>query len=310
MIRLYWNKKIMLFDVSLLLDPVILIVIITFLSILSYFLINALRIRQNLCSLTKFLKTFKKVDIAYRFKELDEVLMQSSFIASYWLEFKNSLVFGENIALKNEEGGLYFDNLSQKTSNVQCTVDSGYFFNEETLIHSKMNYKFISTAPTILTGLGPLFTFLNVSIAFSKVNFSNQEATIASISQLMGSMKIATMVSVFAVGSAIIFIITERLLYNSCCKKPLQMLQLEINKLFESISPEKYLIDLLKESKIQNHAINNAFKTLPNQMKTAFDQSLNANLVPYLDNLIYSINKLQEKSSSGNIINELFKKSD
>lgn len=300
----------LLLDKDIISDPVILIVLGVFLGILSYFIVNILRIRSSLKKLTAFLKTFKKVDLAYRFKELDEVLMQNRFIASYWLEFKNTLVFGENIALKNEEGQLYFDNLSQKSSNVHCTVDSVYFFNEETLIHSKMNYKFISTAPTILTGMGPLFTFLNISIAFSKVDFSNQESTIASVSNLMASMKVATFVSVIAVGSAIIFIFLERLLYNSFCKKPLQMLQLEINKLFESISPEKYLIELLKESKIQNHAINTAFKSLPSQMKTAFDQSLSANLVPYLDNLIYSINKLQEKTGSGNILNELFKKTD
>jgi hypothetical protein len=300
----------LLLDKDIISDPVILIVLGVFLGILFYFIINIIKIRSSLKSLTAFLKTFKKVDLAYRFKELDDVLMKNNFIASYWLEFKNTLVFGDNIALKNEEGQLYFDNLSQKSSNVQCTVDSVYFFNEETLIHSKMNYKFISTAPTILTGMGPLFTFLNISIAFSKVSFANQESTIASVSNLMSSMKVATFVSVMAVGSAISFIFMERLLYNSFCKKPLQMLQLEINKLFESISPEKYLIELLKESKIQNHAINAAFKSLPSQMKTAFDQSLSANLVPYLDNLIYSINKLQEKTGSGNILNELFKKTD
>jgi len=300
----------MIFDLSLLLDPVILIVVSIFLSILSYFIINIVKINRNLSGLTDVLKTFKKVDLAYRFKELDEIFMQNTFIANYWLEFKNTLVFGENIALKTDEGELYFDNISQKSTNIQCTVDSVYFFNEESLVHSKMNYKFISTVPTILTGLGPLFTFLNISIAFSKINFTNQESTIASVSQLMGSMKIATMVSVFAVGSAITFIIAERLLYNILCKKPLMLFQLEINKLFESISPEKYLIELLKESKLQNHAMNNAFKVLPTQIKTAFDQSLSANLVPYLDNLIYSINKLQEKSGSKNIINELFKKSD
>ena len=92
---------------------------------------------------------------------------------------------------------------------------------------------------------------------------------------------------------------------------PLNEFQLELNKLFDNISSEKFLVELLKESKMQNNAMNQVFNELPEQMKIAFEKSFNASLIPYLDNLIFSVNKLQEniaqssKSSSG-ILNDLF----
>ena len=49
----------------------------------------------------------------------------------------------------------------------------------------------IQTIPTVLTGFGPLFTFLNIAIAFGRIDFSTQEKTIASVSNFMTSMQTA-----------------------------------------------------------------------------------------------------------------------
>ena len=192
---------------------------------------------------------------------------------------------------------------------MQCTVDSGYFFNEETLVNSKLNYKFISAVPTILTGLGPLFTFLHISLAFAKVNFSTQEATIASVSSLLASMKVAAMISVVAVGTSIMFLVFERLLYKNMCKNPLERFNVEMNKLFDSITSEKFLVELLRESKLQNNIVNQNFSAMPVQIKAAFDASFKETLVPYLDNLIFSVNKLQEnlkKNGIQDVLGNLF----
>lgn len=289
-----------MFDFKLFLNPVILAIIALFIGVLVYYITKVNYINKSLVNLTKILNGFKKGNIAYRFKELDDLFTNNPFISNYWIEFKNTLVFNEGIQLK----GAGIDN-----SSIQCTVDSGYFFNEETLVNSKLNYKFISAVPTILTGLGPLFTFLHISLAFSKVNFATQEATISSVSSLLASMKVAAMISVVAVGTSILFMIVERLLYKNRCKTPLEAFQLEMNKLFDNITSEKFLVELLKESKLQNSSLSQAFHTLPLQMKTAFDKSLKETLVPYLDNLIFSVNKLQEslkKDKSKDILDDLF----
>ena len=78
----------------------------------------------------------------------------------------------------------------------------------------------IQTIPTVLTGFGPLFTFLNIAIAFGKIDFSTQEKTIQSVSNFMGSMQTAALVSVVAVGSSLIYLMIERLVYTRMCKTP------------------------------------------------------------------------------------------
>lgn len=293
-----------MFDLKILLNPVILAIIVFFIGIVLYFISKVQYINRSLIGLTNVLKSFRKGNIVYRFKELDDLFSSNPFISNYWVEFKNTLVFNEGISIKGQ---------GAETSSIQCTVDSSYFFNEETLINSKLNYKFISAVPTILTGLGPLFTFMHISIAFSKVNFATQEATIASVSSLLASMKVAAMISVVAVGTSIIFMVIERILYKNLCKSPLSAFQLEMNKLFDSITSEKFLVELLRESKLQNNTLNLALNAMPMQMKAAFDKSFKESLVPYLDNLIFSVNKLQEnikKKGSQGILDDLFGSSD
>lgn len=296
---------------QIILNPAVIIVVVTFLSITFYYIKKVNFINLNLIKLLVLLKSFKKADLVFRFKELDDSMSKNSYIAACWAEFKNTLVFSESVSLKNENNDIIFQNVSQSVQNIQTTIDPVYFFNEETLVTSKLNYKFIQTAPTILTGLGPLFTFLNIAVAFTGVNFSTPETTVQSISNLMSSMQIAALVSVLAVGAAILFLLIERILYNNKCKLILNQVQELIYKLFDNISSEKFLIELLKETKIQNNYVSNLLNNLPNQFKNSIDSGLTNILVPYLENLIFGINKLQEKSvvdnkAKSDIVDDLF----
>jgi len=292
-------------------NPAILIVLAIFLSIIIYYVKKVNYINLNLNELLTFLKTFKKNDLMFRFKEIDTYMAANHYVSNAWAEFKNTLVFSESVSLKTENKDVVFQNISKSVSNVQTTIDPIYFFNEETLVTSKLNYKLIQTAPTILTGLGPLFTFLNIAIAFTGIDFSTQEATISSISNLMASMQIAALVSVLAVGSALVFLMIERILYNNKCKLPLNDVQEGIYKLFDNISSEKFLIELLKETKIQNNSITNLVSSIPTHLQESLDKSLSNILVPYLENLIFGVNKLQEKiagekKNTSDVIDDLF----
>lgn len=292
-------------------EPAILLVLITFLSITVYYIRKVTFINKKLMELLSFLKTFKKTDLIFRFKELDEVMSSNPYVSNSWAEFKNTLVFSESLSLADENNSVVFQDVSQSVSNIQTTVDPIYFFNEETLVTSKLNYKFIQTAPTILTGLGPLFTFLNIAIAFSKINFSTQESTIQSVSGLMSSMQVAALVSVIAVGSSILFLMIERILYNNKCKLPLNDVQETLYKFFDNISSEKFLIELLKETKIQNNSVTNLLSTIPTYFSESLDKSLSKILVPYLENLVFGLNKMQEKAAQNqkkhtDVVDDLF----
>ena len=125
-------------------------------------------------------------------------------------------------------------------------------------------------------------------------------------------MQTAALVSVIAVGSSLVYLMIERILYNKICKIRLNKIQEIMGSLFASISSEKFLYELLRETKIQNNSAANLMSTMPNQFKTAFNASMATNLVPYLENLIFGLNQLNKqlketaKSGKSDVVDELF----
>lgn len=299
--------------VKLITDVPILIVLFTFLASTIYCFTQYIKAGKNLKLIIQYMEGFKKNDLNFRFKEIDSWMLQNPYVAAIWTEFKNTLVFSESIALKSGNDEMKYKDVSSTVQNVQTTSDPLYFFNEDTLVTSKFNYKMIQTIPTVLTGFGPLFTFLNIAIAFGRIDFSTQEKTIASVSGFMVNMQTAALVSVVAVGSSLIYLLIERIMYNKLCKTPLIKIQEIMGGLFASISAEKFLYELLRESKIANNTTTNVMTDIPVQFKTAFNTSMATNLVPYLENLIFGLNQLnkqlkeslKEKKNS-DVVDELF----
>ncbi len=293
-------------------DIPILIVIFTFLFSIIYCAKNYIFVNKNLKIFLAFISNFRKNDLNFRFKEIDEWMSANPYVSAAWYEFKNTLVFSESIALKGKNNDLTYKEVSSTVQNIQTTVDPLYFFNDETLITSKYNSKFIASIPTVLTGFGPLFTFLNIAIAFGKIDFSTQEKTIASVAGLMSSMQTAALVSVIAVGSSLIFLLFEKIVYQLLCNRPLSACTDLMGKLFSNISSEKFLLELLKETKIQNNSISNLITSMPQQFKNALNSGIASNLVPYLENLIFGLNEVNKsmkevaKNGKGDDVDELF----
>lgn len=293
-------------------DVPILIVITVFISSTIYCFSKYSYAAKNLNNFIAFMTNFRKNDLNFRFKEIDEWMLSNHYVSSIWTEFRNTLVFSESIAMHSEDKKVKYHDVSSTVQNIQTTTDPLYFFNEDTLIVSKFNFKMIQTIPTILTGFGPLFTFLNIAIAFGRIDFSTQQKTIESVSSFMLSMQTAALVSVIAVGSSLIYLMIERILYNKCCKLPLHKIQDIMGNLFANISAEKFLFELLRETKLQNNSNANLVSEIPSQLKNAFTASTSANLVPYLENLIFGLNQLNKQMKESiekqktDVVDELF----
>ena len=294
-------------------DIPILIVLLVFITSIVYCYSKYVIAGKNLKILINFISQFKQNDLNFRFKEINTWMSGNPYVSAIWTEFKNTLVFSESVALKQSGKDLKYQDISSTVQNIQTTVDPLYFFNEETLITSKFNSKMIQTIPTVLTGCGPLFTFLNIAIAFGTIDFSSQEKTIASVSGFMSNMQTAALVSVIAVGSSLIYLLIERILYNKMCKTPLTKIQEIMGSLFASISSEKFLYELLRETKIQNNSTANLMSGISGEFKSAFNSSMASNLVPYLENLIFGLNQLNKQlkeaakaSKTSDVVDELF----
>ena len=85
----------------------------------------------------------------------------------------------------------------------------------------------------------------------------------------------------------------EKIYYNKKCKDPLVEIQELMYNLFDSITSEKFLVELLKETKIQNNNLTNLLSDMPKQLNDAIGKNL-TKLVPYLENTIYGLNNLRE----------------
>ncbi len=73
-------------------DIPILIVIFIFLFSIIYCAKNYFYVNKNLKEFLAFISNFKKTDLNFRFKEIDELMTANSYVSAAWLEFKNCKV--------------------------------------------------------------------------------------------------------------------------------------------------------------------------------------------------------------------------
>lgn len=286
-------------------EPSILIITTIFLFFIITVLGNYSAAEKNLKSVYNFLQSMNKKEMSYRFNQLDEFMTNNPYTATCWEDLKKALIFPDKLytVAQNAKNGIDY------TPEIYLTVDASYFFNEEALVYSKINNKFIQVMPTLLTGLGPFFTFLKMAIAFTSVDFSPESATGDTLNGLVAGIQIAALCSVFAVGYSLLFMFFEKILYNKKCKKYCLCIQKEFIRLFDVRTSEQFLLDLVKESKTQNITNENILKALPEDFAKAVSKSIGEITTPYLENILYSLNKLNEsmdKHGGSDVVDKLF----
>ena len=291
--------------ISIFTEPAILIIISAFLCFIFITLKNYSKVQSNLKDIKDTLHNIDKKEISYRFKQLDSYMTSNSYTSVLWEDFKKALIFPDKFYLSAQSS----KNTTEPISDIFLTIDAPYFFNEETLVSSKINHKFIQAMPTIITGLGPFFTFLKMAMAFKDINFAEDVNVATSLNGLISNIQIAALCSVFAVGLSLLFMLIEKILYNRMCKNYYLLIQQEFVRLFDVVTSEKFLIDLVKEYKLQGNASEKLLKALPEDFAKAMSATISETTTPYLENILYSLNKLNEflgKNNGGDVVDKLF----
>lgn len=286
-------------------EPAILIITTFFLCFIFLTMSSYSRVGENLRTVYNFLKGLDKKEVSYRFNQINDFMVTNTFTSIVWEDFKKALIFPDKlyITAQNTKGH------NEIASDIYLTIDASYFFNEESLVTSNINYKFIQTMPTLLTGLGPFFTFLKMAFAFAAVDFANEGNVADSLNGLISNIQIAALCSVFAVGFSLLFMFIEKIMYNRMCKKYYLAIQKEFVRLFDIVTSEKFLIDLVKEAKNQNSTNEKTLKSLPEDIAKAITAGIGETTTPYLENILYSLNKLNEslnKGNDGDVVDKLF----
>ena len=298
------------FIIKLLKDPPVLIIICTFIAGLSYTMSKYFGVAKMLNKLTADLEPFTKGNLSYRFEEFKQIMLANPCTAKAFVEFQDALIFSDTIAFQEGDDKIAYENVSESVSGIQTTTDIPYYFNEDSMVYPHFNKNFIATLPELLTGFGPLFTFLKIATAFGLLDFTNAESITRTVAEFVADMQIAAICSVLAVGSCLTFTLTDKIvtalvLMSSCGKA-----QSKIASLFNVITTESFMIDLLKTSKIQNHENGVILKGIPKAFATTIQKDLANVIMPYLDGLIFGVNTLNDtmskKSDSGDELGGLF----
>ena len=291
-------------------DPPIQIILTTFVCGFSYMITRYINIVKNLKNLNKELESCNKNNMSYRYEEFKQIMLSNPISAKPFEDFQDALVFSDTIAFQDTDDKIEYENVSESVSGIQTTTDIPYFFNEESMLHPHYNKNVIGVLPEILTGFGPLFTFIKIGEAFGLLDFTSAETLTHSVSHFVADMQIAAMCSVLAVGSCLFFTFNEKLLTSVMLVPAFEAVQHKLASLFNVTSTESFLIDLLKTSKIQGHENGTILKSIPKSIATSIQKDLANVIMPYLDSLIFGVNTLNDtmakKSDAGDELGGLF----
>lgn len=296
----------------LLQDPPIQIILTVFTSSIVYTVRSYVKLHKGLKKVITDIEPFEPDNISYKYEEFKHIMSSNKLTATPWGNFKNTLVFSDKIAYQDSETEeLDYDSVSDSMTDIQTTSDPLDFFNEDTLAFAHYNKHIIALAPSLLTGFGPLFTFVLIGTAFGMLDFSSTQALTKSISQFVGTMQVAAMCSVFAVASALIFMSVDKLMLSQMVLPLVAKVEHKITSLFTTISSEKFLVDLLKTTKTQSHENVHLLRNIPSAFAASMKKDITNIVVPYLDGLIFGVNNLNktvEKTakSSGDDLGGLF----
>ena len=298
------------FIIKLLKDPPVLIIICTFIAGLSYTMSRYMFVTNNLKKLVADLESFTKGNLTYRFEEFKQIMENNVCTSKPFEDFKDSLIFSDTLAFQESDDKIEYENVSESVSGIQTTTDITYYFNEDSMVYPHFNKNFIATLPELLTGFGPLFTFLKIATAFGLLDFTSAETITRTVSEFVADMQIAAICSVLAVGSCLTFTLIDRIVSALILMSSCGMAQRKIASLFNVITTESFMIDLLKTSKIQSHENGNILKSLPRSFSNTIQKDLANVIQPYLEGIIFGVNTLNDtmakKSDSGDELGGLF----
>lgn len=105
--------------------------------------------------------------------------------------------------------------IDYKDQGLKTEYEARLFFNEMEIINQNTSFRFWSSVPGILVGLGILGTFVGLSYGIMGFDTSDAPSIQRSIQVLLSGMGTAFISSVWGMGLSLIFIFIERYLFRS-----------------------------------------------------------------------------------------------
>jgi len=294
-----------MFITKILTDIPLVIILAVFITSLVYTIKKYRGISTALKSLSQTLSNYNSNNISYKFAEF-KALMRASYITlNSWNEFSGTLIFSD---MTSKNGVSSDDAMSTSASEIKTTSKVEDYFNIETLAYNHYNKHIVSIIPTILTGFGPLFTFVIIGIAFGKLDFTSSQILMKTISEFVMTMQLAALCSVVAVASALVFMAVEKFMFSKLILPEVIKIQSQMVALFRPVLEEQFLIDLLVAVKNQNSNSAELLKNIPQGFSSSIKKDMTNMIIPYLDSIISGMNNVNntiEKSMNSDNLDDI-----
>ncbi len=258
----------------------ILMVFITLLSA-GFVLYHRFRCGQRVGYIKKLIAGEDRNSLAQNKKSTqDKALAQDKQTGSLWREFDESLVYSAD---------------KQTLSN---TLDAEHFFNSNTLAYGLTSSRLLSAAPTFLTAIGVLGTFVGLTIGLKDLQVNADEiATLkAGVSSMINGAAVAFMTSVWGVGLSLFLNMFEKLIERGALTK-IRQLQQEIDFLYPRIPAEQSLVHIAESTHESKTALQELHERIGDRlqetvsgmsdsMQQAFTNALNNVMAPAIQTLV------------------------
>jgi hypothetical protein len=201
-------------------------------------------------------------------------------VKNLWREFDESLV------LDHREKGVY------------NTLDAEHFFNPRTLASGITSNRLLAAAPSFLTAIGVLGTFVGLTMGLKGLHIESNEieALKGGIASMINGAAIAFVTSVWGVGLSLLLNIFEKNTERRIINK-IVAIQQTIDFLFPRLPAEKSLVDISKNTSESSAALQELHERIGDRlqetisgvsdsMQEAFTNALNNVMAPAMQSLV------------------------
>jgi hypothetical protein len=201
-------------------------------------------------------------------------------VKNLWREFDESLV------------------LDHREKNVYNTLDAEHFFNPRTLASGITSNRLLAAAPSFLTAIGVLGTFLGLTMGLKGLHMESNEieALKGGIASMINGAAMAFVTSVWGVGLSLLLNIFEKNTERRIIKKIVKVQQ-TIDFLFPRLPAEKSLVDISKNTSESSAALQELHERIGDRlqetisgvsdsMQEAFTNALNNVMAPAMQSLV------------------------
>lgn len=206
---------------------------------------------EEINNFEEFSKEINIQNIDSKYYELDDELAKKEKyknISEIWTVFSDTIISKEDI---------------NKTERIYQTVDAEFYFNSDSLLKEKMNYKWYNYIPHMLVGIGLLGTFLGLSIALSHIDLNSVDKS--KMTDFMNGIKTKFYTSLYGMYYSIILSVIFSMHFGEYEEK-ITRIKDKLNKIFHKNINDK-MIDEIKKEIINLRASNDDMATrLANQL--------------------------------------------